>query len=78
MACDKCESKRVASVGGKTSDMCSVSIDGTLHDGYVPRDMNIGGGDYLDFELCFDCGKVQGKFPLPMTKLENPEEEEAD
>lgn len=71
MTCKKCNSNRVADVNGKVSDMCFVSINGKEHDGYVPKDMNIGGGDYLEFQYCLDCGQIQGKFPLPTTKLEN-------
>lgn len=39
-------------------------------DGYVPSDMGIGGGDYIEFEWCLDCGQIQGTFPRLMTELE--------
>jgi hypothetical protein len=71
MTCNKCNGNRIADVNGKVSDMCFVSINGKDHDGYVPSDMNIGGSDYLEFQYCLDCGQMQGKFPLPTTKLEN-------
>ena len=71
MTC-KCGSKRIAEVNGKTSDMCFVSVGNVDDRDYVPRDMNIGGGDYLDFSYCLDCGQMQGKFPLPITELETP------
>ena len=51
--------------------MCSVSVDGNEHIGYVPRDMGIGGGDYIKAALCLDCGQVQGVFPLQLTELES-------
>lgn len=37
--------------------------------------MGIGGGDYFEIDLCLDCGRVQGEFPLPETDLElkNPD-----
>ena len=70
MSCQKCKSERIASVGGKTSDMCSVFINEEEHEGYVPSDMNIGGGDYIEFEYCLDCGQIQGEFPLQPTKIE--------
>jgi hypothetical protein len=70
--CQKCSGNRVADVSGKTSDMCSVSIEGSDMDGYVPKDMGIGGGDYLEFSYCLDCGQMQGNFPKPPTKLEGP------
>ena len=78
MGCKKCNSERIADISGKCSDMCSVEIPGCeeQHD-YVPRDMGIGGGDYIKIKLCLDCGQVQGEFPLPETEIEvksKPEE----
>jgi len=75
MSCQKCQSPRVASISGKTSDMCGVSIGEREQDGYVPRDMNVGGGDHLRFSMCLNCGQHQGKFPVPPTALERGEEE---
>lgn len=43
--------------------------DVTKH-GYVPDDMGVGGGDYVDIDLCLNCGRVQGTFPLPPCGLE--------
>ena len=75
MNCDKCTSERVANIQGKVSDMCSVSLLEKDKNGYAPDDMNIGGGDYLDFDFCLNCGKVQGVFPLAKTELEGAREE---
>lgn len=72
--CQKCRSLRVAKVNGKTSDMAYVEVAGKPKDGYVPRDMNIGGGDYLSFSYCLDCGQMQGTFPLPKTEMESDDE----
>jgi hypothetical protein len=74
VACNSCKSNRVPNVSGKMSDMCSVNLNGKYKNGYVPSDFNIGGGDYIDFAFCLDCGKIQGNFPLPLTSLEKPEE----
>lgn len=71
MNCQTCKSDRVVLVDGKTSDMCGVNINDKTAHGYVPSDMGIGGGDYLRFELCLNCGQVQGEFPLPQTELES-------
>lgn len=68
--CQKCKSDRVISMYGKVSDMCHASIGDMEHEGYVPSDLGVGGGDDLDFELCLDCGQIQGEFPLPITQLE--------
>ncbi len=34
------------------------------YDGYVPYNMGIGGGDYIEAIYCLDCGQIQGKFPI--------------
>lgn len=70
MTCHHCDSNRVASVSAKCSDMCDVSIGDEEHDGYVPEGLGIGGGDYISFSYCLDCGTIQGSFPRPPTKME--------
>lgn len=65
-----CKCERIMSVSGKTSDCCGVSLGDKYCDGYVPYDIRIGGGDYLEFKFCVDCGKIQGKFPIPEEALE--------
>lgn len=69
MAC-KCGSTRILSVSGKTSDMCFVQYQGAKRDDYVPDGLNIGSGDYLEFSLCLECGKVQGDFPIAEEKVQ--------
>lgn len=64
MECDKCSSNRVASVSAKCSDLCSFEFGGREKDGYVPYNVGIGGGDYVQFDYCLTCGKIQGKFPI--------------
>jgi hypothetical protein len=44
--------------------MCDVRMGGNSRDGYVPSGLNIGGGDYLEFDMCLDCGQHQGVFPV--------------
>lgn len=70
MNCQKCDSPRVASINAKCSDMCFVNLLDQEHDGYVPEDLGVGGGDYVEFDVCLACGHVQGEWPLPTTKLE--------
>jgi len=43
---------------------------------YVPGDFGIGGGDYIRFDYCLECGKIQGDFPLEITELEMGDGEE--
>jgi hypothetical protein len=50
--------------------MCGVNLGAASHDGYVPDDLGIGGGDYVEFDYCLDCGQLQGKFPLPPANIE--------
>lgn len=69
MICKKCKSKRIANVFGKCIT-CNVVIDGTIQS-KIPLDMNIGGGDYISFEYCLDCGKIHGDFPLDTTSIES-------
>lgn len=76
MNCDNCGKERIASINAKCSDMCFAEVGGNESDGYVPRDMGIGGGDYVDFNYCLDCGKIQGQFPLEETGLESENEHE--
>jgi hypothetical protein len=53
-------------------------VNGKDNDGYVPDDLGIGGGDYVEFDMCLTCGQVQGKFPLPTAVLEAEEDEPTD
>jgi hypothetical protein len=69
-SCAKCESHRVASVSGKTSDLNFVSLGNQERDGYLPDDMGIGGGDYIEFDYCLDCGFLDGEWPLAPTTME--------
>lgn len=65
MGCANCGNVRRLDVSGKTSDMCDVSADGNNYfGGYVPEGLNIGGGDYLSFAFCLNCGRIEGKFPI--------------
>ena len=58
MSCE-CGSERIISLSGKTSDLANTSYNEFQKDGYVPYDLGIGGGDYIEFEFCADCGKIQ-------------------
>lgn len=75
MNCDNCQSNRIVEVSGKCSDLCLVKMGEKQYGGYAPDDMVIGtdDGDYLEFNFCLNCGKIQGQFPLETTKLEKGE-----
>lgn len=79
----RCGSKRIATVGAKCSDMCHIELQdekGFVNesDGYVPKDMGIGGGDYIKFSYCLNCGSMIGDFPLEETDLEVTEDSDED
>lgn len=69
MECQKCKADRVASINAKCSDLCFAEYNGKEKDGYVPKDMGIGGGDYVEIDYCLECGRIQGDFPLPDPRL---------
>ncbi len=69
MACQRCKSERIANVSAKCADLCFCSVDGKEHEGYVPSDMGVGSGDYVELEYCLDCGQIQGGFPLAETNI---------
>ena len=75
MSCQSCKSTRIVSMYGKTSDLCVASIGENEHEGYVPGDLGVGGGDDLQFEYCADCGQIQGEWPLPQTRIERGEDQ---
>lgn len=81
MSC-ACGSERLVTGGGKTSDMFNARMvhhdRKETHHGYVPGDLGIGGGDYIELMWCLDCGRIQGSFPLPAAQLEKPKEERED
>ena len=76
MACKKCNSERIAFVGGKSSDCSWGSVGTKEFEGYIPEDMGVGGGSYIKVEYCLNCGQIQGEFPLPETELESSNEDD--
>lgn len=71
--CQQCKSDRLLSVSGKTNDLFSWSSGNKSGSGYVIYEQNIGGGSYIKFTYCLECGQIQGKFPVI-----DPEGEESD
>jgi hypothetical protein len=61
--CKTCGKDEVMTVDAKCSDLCFITYKGFEKDGYVPKDLGIGGGDYVRFSLCIACGQVQDIFP---------------
>lgn len=71
MKCSSCKSVRILRVDAKCSDCCSVEYLGQEHQGYVPGSLGIGGGDYIEMNLCLECGRLQGEFPIKDSQLPN-------
>jgi hypothetical protein len=65
MNCQRCNSARILNVNAKASDCIFLRLGEHERDGYMPDDVNLGGGDYVEFSVCLDCGQVQGEYPLP-------------
>ena len=84
--CQNCNSTRIARISAKVSDMCqSTMVNSSDYEPddfeYVPNDMNIHAphdSDVMEFELCLNCGTIQGQWPLPETKLERQVQEQCD
>lgn len=66
-----CTHERIAHIGGKTSDMQTVSVPhlGLEHEGGGVFIGAICGGDYIELKLCLDCGHALN-FGKPMTDEE--------
>jgi len=76
MTCQTCKSERIAYISAKCGDLCLTGVEGVGEiEGDVPRDMGIGGGDYVRLHYCLDCGQMQGRWPLEPTELEQGEGE---
>ena len=67
MNCQRCQSKRVLGVNSKSSDMNQFFLGDREAEsgGYVISNAGIGRGDYIRFEVCLDCGQMQGTYPRP-------------
>ena len=77
MDCKRCGSNRILVASAHCRDLGCFEIAGQEHNGYVPDDLGIGGGDDVAFDLCLDCGQMQGDWPLPHSKMERKAVKEA-
>jgi hypothetical protein len=75
MNCQRCTSNRIARISAKCGDLCHTSVEVAEIEGDVPRDMGIGGGDYVRFSYCLECGQIQGTFPIATTEMEEQDDE---
>jgi len=68
--CQRCSSPRVIYVDAHCRDSCQVENYLRKKNGYVPRDLGIGGGDGVRLTYCLECGQIQGMFPVPLAEIE--------
>ena len=59
MECEKCKSNRILEISAKCSDLCCLTFKGVERNDDVPCDLKIGGGDYIEVDICLDCGMAQ-------------------
>ena len=53
--------EQVMIVQAHCSDCCNITFpDGTEHDGYVPEDIGIGGGDDVYIKIDINTGQIIG------------------
>jgi hypothetical protein len=60
---------RLLKLCAKCSDLCGISFQngtGKIHesDGYVPENINIGGGDYVELDIDMETGQIQNWKPV--------------
>lgn len=67
--CSRCGSDRILFASAKCSDRFYARYKDLEHDGYAIGPGNINEGDYLDMEICLECGQAQGKWPYPEKKI---------
>jgi hypothetical protein len=64
MSCQRCNSKRILRINAKTADRCFAYYNGNERDGYAPEIPGLGGDDYIEFQVCLDCGQMRGTWPV--------------
>lgn len=70
-SCQRCSYPRVITIQSHAVDMHSARVGTREHDGYLPHDLGLGGGDDLRVTYCLHCGQIQGEFPLSPCALED-------
>ena len=87
MTCKCGNYTRFLNVQGKCSDLSFTSVPHLKYenDGYAPHIPGLGGGDYIEVQVCLNCGLLQG-FKAPYSdedlkttlEIEDEEHEELD
>ncbi len=71
--CDNCSSTRLLAFYCQGRDCHNISYDGLEYEGYMIEGLGLYGnyGDAVDFQLCMQCGKIQGSFPKDDVDIKN-------
>ena len=64
MDCQRCKSQRILRINAKCDDRCFHEFNGKERSDYVDSHLGIGGGDYIEIDVCLECGQIQGDFPV--------------
>jgi hypothetical protein len=62
--CQRCGSSRVLEVSGNVANTCCIVMGQNEVVDCVPDNLGIGGGDFMEFEYCLECGQIQDTFPV--------------
>lgn len=73
LTCVRCGSNRVMTFDAHARDTCYVTLDGDIHEGHAPHDVNLEGED-VGFTVCADCGQMFGTWPLEHHALADDDE----
>jgi hypothetical protein len=65
-----CSSDRILTIGARAKDMHWYEIHGDVADQCYGIHIFKGDGDTTIFDVCLECGQVQGKFPEPPMFME--------
>jgi len=60
-----CDSPRIMSLTAKCRGDCFLSLDRKDIVGDIPDNLNVGGGNCVNFNVCAECGYMFGIWPLP-------------
>lgn len=74
MSC--CYERNIVEFSGKCGDLFVIDVEHGKFDtsNGVPKNSGIGGGDYVTFSYCANCGKIQGGFPIKFEESEEDDE----
>ncbi len=69
MECINCNSDRILIISAKCASLCFLQFKEVEHQGEIPSDLTIGGGDYIELDICLECGMAQGMSDEPDPKF---------